>query len=291
MATVCAGTLALMDAGVQIKKPVAGIAMGLITDTESDKYCVLSDILGDEDHLGDMDFKVTGTRDGITATQMDIKIDGLSYEILAKALEQARLGRLHILNCIEETIPAPREDYKPHAPRIITITIPKDMIGAVIGPGGKIIQDIQATTGTTIAIEEKDEKGYVNIAAVDKASIDAALDRINQIVAVPEEGKTYKGTVKSLVAFGAFVEILPGRDGLLHVSEMDWKRIENPADELKEGDQIEVLLKEIDAKTGKLRLSRRDLLPKPEGWQERPARQPRERKEGGHDRPRRDRNN
>lgn len=290
MATVCAGTLALMDAGVQIKKPVAGIAMGLITDTESDKYCVLSDILGDEDHLGDMDFKVTGTRDGITATQMDIKIDGLSYEILAKALEQARLGRLHILDCIEETIPAPREDYKPHAPRIITITIPKDMIGAVIGPGGKIIQDIQATTGTTIAIEEKEEKGYVNIAAVDKASIDAALDRINQIVAIPEEGKTYKGTVKSLVAFGAFVEILPGRDGLLHVSEMDWKRIENPADVLKEGDQIEVLLKEVDPKTGKLRLSRRDLLPKPEGWQERPARQPRERKEGGQDRPRRDRN-
>ena len=290
MATVCAGTLALMDAGVQIKKPVAGIAMGLITDTESDKYCVLSDILGDEDHLGDMDFKVTGTRDGITATQMDIKIDGLSYEILAKARQQARLGRLHILDCIEETIPAPREDYKPHAPRIITITIPKDMIGAVIGPGGKIIQDIQATTGTTIAIEEKEEKGYVNIAAVDKASIDAALDRINQIVAIPEEGKTYKGTVKSLVAFGAFVEILPGRDGLLHVSEMDWKRIENPADVLKEGDQIEVLLKEVDPKTGKLRLSRRDLLPKPEGWQERPARQPRERKEGGQDRPRRERN-
>ena len=268
MATVCAGTLALMDAGVQLKKPVAGIAMGLITDDKSDKYCILSDILGDEDHLGDMDFKVTGTRDGITATQMDIKIDGLSYEILAKALEQARLGRLHILNILEETIPAPRPDYKPHAPRIITITIPKDMIGAVIGPGGKIIQDIQSTTGTTIAIDEKDDKGYVNIAAVNKESIDAALDRINQIVAIPEVGKVYKGKVKSILAFGAFVEILPGKDGLLHVSEIDWKRVENVTDVLQEGDEIEVLLKEIDPKTGKLRLSRRDLLEKPEGYTE-----------------------
>lgn len=284
MATVCAGTLALMDAGVKIKKPVAGIAMGLISDDKSDKYCVLSDILGDEDHLGDMDFKVTGTRDGITATQMDIKVDGLSYEILEKALEQARRGRLHILDIIEETIPAPREDYKPHAPRITTITIPKDMIGAVIGPGGKIIQDIQATTNTTINIEEKDDKGYVSIAAVNKPDVEAALERINQIVAIPEEGKVYKGKVKSILAFGAFVEILPNKDGLLHVSEIAWERVENVTDVLKEGDVIEVLLKEVDPKTGKLRLSRRDLLPKPEGWTE-PA--PRPRREGG-DRPRRD---
>ncbi len=272
MATVCAGTLALMDAGVQIAKPVAGIAMGLISDTESDKYCVLSDILGDEDHLGDMDFKVTGTRDGITATQMDIKVDGLKYEVLAQALEQARLGRLHILDCMKETIAEPREDYKPHAPRIVTITIPKDMIGAVIGPGGKIIQDIQATTNTTIAIEEKNDKGYVNIAAVDKKSIDAALERINQIVAIPEVGKVYKGKVKSILAFGAFVEILPNKDGLLHVSELDWKRVENVTDVLKEGDEVEVLLKEVDEKTGKLRLSRRDLMPKPEGYVEREPR-------------------
>ncbi len=273
MATVCAGTLALMDAGVQIKKPVSGIAMGLITDTESDKYCVLSDILGDEDHLGDMDFKVTGTRDGITATQMDIKIDGLSYEILEKALAQAKRGRMHILDKIEETIPAPRPDYKPHAPRIVMITIPKEMIGAVIGPGGKIIQDIQATTGTIIAIEEKDEKGYVNIAGTNKESIDGALERINQIVAVPEAGKIYKGKVKSITTFGAFVEILPGKDGLLHVSEIDWRRVENVTDVLKEGDEVEVLLKEIDEKTGKLRLSRKELLPKPEGYVERPPRE------------------
>ncbi|MCF0190549.1 MAG: polyribonucleotide nucleotidyltransferase [Marinilabiliaceae bacterium] len=276
MATVCAGTLALMDAGVKIKKPVAGIAMGLISDDKSDKYCVLSDILGDEDHLGDMDFKVTGTRDGITATQMDIKIDGLSYEVVAKALEQAKRGRMHILDLIEETIPEPRADYKPHAPRIVEIIIPKDMIGAVIGPGGKIIQDIQATTGTTINIEEDGDKGIVNIASADKQSIDAALARIRQIVAVPEVGEVYHGKVKSIVQFGAFVEILPGKDGLLHVSEIDWSRVENVTDVLKEGDEIDVLLKEIDEKTGKLRLSRRDLLPKPEGYVERPARQPRE---------------
>ncbi len=272
MATVCAGTLALMDAGVQIKKPVAGIAMGLISDTTSDKYCVLSDILGDEDHLGDMDFKVTGTRDGITATQMDIKVDGLKYEVLAQALEQARLGRLHILDCMKEAIEQPREDYKPHAPRIVSITIPKDMIGAVIGPGGKIVQDIQATTGTTINIEEDDNKGIVSIAAANKANIDAALERINQIVAIPEVGKTYKGKVKSILAFGAFVEILPGKDGLLHVSEMDWKRVEDPNEFCKEGDEIEVLLKEIDPKTGKMRLSRKDLVPKPEGYVEREPR-------------------
>ncbi len=272
MATVCAGTLALMDAGVKIKKPVAGIAMGLISDTTSDKYAVLSDILGDEDHLGDMDFKVTGTRDGITATQMDIKVDGLSYQVLAEALEQARKGRLHILDIIEETIPEPRADYKPHAPRIVTITIPKDMIGAVIGPGGKIIQDIQATTGTTIAIEEDDKSGIVNIAASNRNSIDAALERINQIVAIPEVGKTYRGKVKTMTAFGAFIEILPGKDGLLHVSEMDWRRIEDPTTFCKEGDEVEVILKEIDAKTGKMRLSHRDLIPKPEGYVERPER-------------------
>lgn len=283
MATVCAGCLALMDAGVQIKKPVAGIAMGLITDTESDKYCVLSDILGDEDHLGDMDFKVTGTRDGITATQMDIKVDGLKYEVLAKALNQAREGRMHILNCMLEELPQPRADYKPHAPRIVTINIPKDMIGAVIGPGGKIIQDIQATTGTTINIDEDDKKGIVSIAAANKANIDAALERINQIVAIPEVGKTYKGKVKTITTFGAFVEILPGKDGLLHVSEMDWKRIEDPNDFCKEGDEIEVLLKEIDPKTGKMRLSRKDLVPKPEGYVERPERP---RRENNGDRPR-----
>lgn len=264
MATVCAGTMALMDAGVQIKKAVSGIAMGLITDKNSPKFCVLSDILGDEDHLGDMDFKVTGTRDGITATQMDIKIDGLSYEVLEKALDQARRGRMHILDKIEETISAPREDYKPHAPRIVTITIPKEMIGSVIGPGGKIIQEIQSTTKTTISIEERDERGYVSIAAVSKTAIDAALDRINKIVAIPEVDKVYKGKVKTIVAFGAFVEILPGKDGLLHVSEIDWKRIEKVEDVLKEGQEIEVKLIEVDPKSGKLKLSRKALLPKPE---------------------------
>lgn len=278
MATVCAGTLALMDAGVKIKKPVAGIAMGLISDDKSDKYCVLSDILGDEDHLGDMDFKVTGTRDGITATQMDIKIDGLRYEVLEKALQQAKQGRLHILNLIEETIPAPREDYKPHVPRIEIITIPKDFIGAVIGPGGKIIQEIQATTNTVINIEEDGNVGKVSIASSNKADIEAAKTRINTICAVPEVGKVYKGKVKSLLAFGAFVEILPGKDGLLHVSEIDWKRIDDPTTVFKEGDEVEVILKEIDEKTGKLRLSRRDLLPKPEGYVEP---QPRERRPQG----------
>lgn len=287
MATVCAGCLALMDAGVKIKKPVAGIAMGLISDTESDKYAVLSDILGDEDHLGDMDFKVTGTRDGITATQMDIKVDGLSYEILAKALEQARLGRLHILGLIEETIPAPREDYKPHVPRIIKFNVPKDMIGAIIGKGGETIQGMQKETGATITIEEVGDHGEVSIASPNKESIDAATAMINRIIEVPEVGKTYKGIVKNLAAFGAFVEILPGKDGLLHVSELDWKRIENVEDVLKEGDEIEVLLKEIDPKTGKLRLSHRDLLPKPEGYVE-PEARPRAPREGGDRGPRRD---
>ena len=270
MATVCAGTLALLDAGVQMKKPVSGIAMGLITDTESSKYAVLSDILGDEDHLGDMDFKVTGTVDGITATQMDIKCDGLSYEILEKALLQAREGRLHILGKINETIPAPREDYKPHVPRIVTMTIPKDLIGAVIGPGGKIIQGIQEASGATVTIEEIDEQGYIEVAAANKASIDKALEMINAIVQLPEEGKTYTGTVRSILDFGAFVEFMPNRDGLLHISEISWDRIENmETSGIKEGNTLEVKLIEIDKKTGKYRLSMRALQPKPEGYVER----------------------
>ena len=257
MATVCAGTLALMDAGVQIKRPVSGIAMGLITDTKSDKYVVLSDILGDEDHLGDMDFKVTGTEKGITATQMDIKVDGLSYEVLEKALNQAREGRMHILGKITEVIDKPRADYKPHAPRIVEIRIPKEMIGAVIGPGGKIIQEIQATTGTVIAITEEGQQGIVSVAADNKDAINMALARINGIVAIPEVGKTYTGKVKSIVPFGAFVEILPGKDGLLHISEIDWKRVEKTEDYLKEGQIIDVKLIEIDDKSGKLKLSRK----------------------------------
>lgn len=270
MATVCAGTLALLDAGVKMKKPVSGIAMGLITDTASDKYAVLSDILGDEDHLGDMDFKVTGTVDGITATQMDIKCDGLSYEILEKALLQAREGRLHILGKINETIPAPREDYKPHVPRIVTLTIPKDLIGAVIGPGGKIIQGIQETSGATVSIDEIDDHGYIEVAAANKDSIDKAMELINAIVELPEEGKTYTGTVRSILEFGAFVEFMPNRDGLLHISEISWERIENmEASGIKEGDTLEVKLIEIDKKTGKYRLSMRALQPKPEGYVER----------------------
>ncbi|WP_302567037.1 polyribonucleotide nucleotidyltransferase [Culturomica massiliensis] len=264
MATVCAGTLALMDAGVPMKKPVTGIAMGLITDKGCEKYAVLSDILGDEDHLGDMDFKVTGTVDGITATQMDIKVDGLPYEILEKALDQAKRGRMHIMNIITETLPAPRPDLKPHAPRIQTIIIDKDQIGAVIGPGGKIIQDIQEKSGATINIEEVDNKGIVDIAASNADSINMALARIRAIVVRPEEGEVYDGVVKSIMPFGAFVEILPGKDGLLHVSEIDYKRIEKVEDVLKEGDRIQVKLLEIDKKTGKLRLSRKALLPKPE---------------------------
>lgn len=261
MATVCAGTLALMDAGVKIKKPVSGIAMGLITDTKTGKYAILSDILGDEDHLGDMDFKVTGTKDGITATQMDIKVDGLSYEILAKALEQAKQGRMHILGKILETIPEPRADYKPFVPRIVQITIPQDAIGAVIGPGGKVIQDIQKTTGTTITITEQDNKGLVDIFGENKDSLDAALSRIKSIVAVPEVGEVYKGKIRSIVAFGAFVEIFPGKDGLLHISEIDNKRFDNMEQTgLKEGDMIEVKLIGIDAKNGKLKLSRKALL-------------------------------
>lgn len=262
MATVCAGTLALMDAGVKIKKPVSGIAMGLITDTKTGKYAILSDILGDEDHLGDMDFKVTGTKDGITATQMDIKVDGLSYEVLAKALEQAKQGRMHILGKILETIPEPRADYKPFVPRIVQITIPQEFIGAVIGPGGKVIQEIQKQTGTTITITEKDNKGYVDIFGEDKGALDSALARIKEIVAIPEVGEVYNGKIRSIVAFGAFVEILPGKDGLLHISEIGNKRYETMEETgLKEGDMIEVKLIGIDPKNGKLKLSRKVLLP------------------------------
>ncbi|MCQ2976186.1 MAG: polyribonucleotide nucleotidyltransferase [Bacteroidales bacterium] len=272
MASVCGGCLALMDAGVKIKKPVSGIAMGLITDTESDKWAVLSDILGDEDHLGDMDFKVAGTPDGITACQMDIKVDGLSYEILAKALQQAKEGRAHILGIMLQTIPAPRADYKPFVPRMTKFSIAKDFIGAVIGPGGKVIQEIQASTNTVITIEETEGCGMVSISAVNKDDMDKAIARIKGIVAEPEVGEIYKGKVKSIVTFGAFVEILPGKEGLLHVSEIDWKRIEKVEDVMKEGDEIEVKIIDFDKKAGKIKLSHRELLPKPEGYVERPAR-------------------
>jgi polyribonucleotide nucleotidyltransferase len=288
MATVCGGTLALLDAGVKMKRPVAGVAMGLISDAGNVKYAILSDILGDEDHLGDMDFKVTGTVNGITATQMDIKCDGLSYEVLEQALNQAREGRLHILNIINETIPAPREDYKPHVPRLITIEIPKEMIGAVIGPQGKVIQGIQEETGATISIDEDEELGIgrVEIASKDKASIDAALARIKAIVAVPEEGEVYTGKVRSILDFGAFVEFMPGKDGLLHISEISWNRLDTMEQSgIKEGDELTVKLIEIDKKTGKYRLSMRALQPKPEGYVEP---QPRPRREGGA--PRRDNN-
>jgi len=283
MATVCAGTLALLDAGVKMRKPVAGIAMGLISD--GNKYAILSDILGDEDHLGDMDFKVTGTADGITATQMDIKCDGLSYEILERALNQAREGRLHILNIINETIPEPRADYKPHVPRIETLLIPKELIGAVIGPGGKVIQGIQEASGATVSIDEIDEGGYIEVAAANKASIDKAMEMINAIVELPEEGKVYKGRVQSILEFGAFVQFMPNRDGLLHISEISWERLPDmEASGLKEGDEVEVKLIEIDKKTGKYRLSMRALLPKPEGWVERPPRERGPRREGGGER-------
>ncbi|WP_430810240.1 MULTISPECIES: polyribonucleotide nucleotidyltransferase [unclassified Carboxylicivirga] len=264
MATVCAGTLALMDAGVPIKKAVSGIAMGLISDSKTGQFAVLSDILGDEDHLGDMDFKVTGTRDGITATQMDIKVDGLSYEVLEQALNQAKAGRMHILDKLEETITEPREDYKPHAPRIVKFDIPKDMIGSVIGPGGKIIQEIQATTDTVITIEEEGNFGKVAISASNKDAIDAGVAKVKAIVAVPEVGEVYKGKVKSIVPFGAFVEIIPGKDGLLHISEIEWKRLEKVEDALKEGDEVEVKLIEVDQRSGKLKLSRKVLLPRPD---------------------------
>ena len=269
MATVCAGTLALLDAGVNMKKPVSGIAMGLITDSDGSKYAVLSDILGDEDHLGDMDFKVTGTRDGITATQMDIKVDGLSYEVLEKALMQARDGRMHILDKIQEAIPQPRADYKPQVPRIVTMTIPKDLIGAVIGPGGKIIQGIQEASGATVSIDEIDNAGYIEVAATNKDSMDKALDMINAIVELPEEGKVYTGTVRSILDFGAFVEFMPNRDGLLHISEISWDRLPDmEASGIKEGDTLTVKLIEVDKKSGKFRLSMRALQPKPERSEE-----------------------
>jgi polyribonucleotide nucleotidyltransferase len=272
MATVCAGTMGMLDAGVKMRKPVSGIAMGLITDKGSNKFAVLSDILGDEDHLGDMDFKVTGTADGITATQMDIKVDGLSYEVLAQALQQAKEGRLHILGKILEIIPEPRADYKPNVPRIETVVIPKDMIGAVIGPGGKVIQAIQEETKTVIVIEEKDDVGIVEISGAGLEPIEAAKARIKAIVAIPEVGEVYTGKVKSVVSFGAFIEILPGKEALLHVSEMDWGRVENAEDFTKEGDMMEVKLIGVDQKTGKLKLSRKALMPKPEGYVERPPR-------------------
>ena len=264
MATVCAGTLALMDAGIKITKPVAGIAMGLIANDKGD-YAVLSDILGDEDHLGDMDFKVTGTKDGIVACQMDIKVDGLSYEVLAQALNQAKAGRLHILGEMAKTIEAPREDYKPHAPRIVIIEIPKEFIGAIIGPGGKIIQEMQRESGATISIEEIGNIGRVEISSPDKASIDKASARIRGIVAIPEVGETYTGKVKSIMAFGAFVEFMPGKDGLLHISEIDHKRIETMDGIFKEGEIISVKLIGVDPKTGKFKLSKKALMPKPEG--------------------------
>ena len=288
MATVCAGTLSLLDAGVKMKKPVAGIAMGLISD--GTKHAILSDILGDEDHLGDMDFKVTGTKDGITATQMDIKCDGLSYEILAEALEQAKQGRLHILNIINETIPAPREDYKPHVPRIVSMTVEKEFIGAIIGKGGETIQGIQEQTGAIVTIDEVDGVGQIEIAASNKESIDAAVARIKAIVAVPEEGKVYTGKVQSILEFGAFVEFMPGKDGLLHISEISWNRLENmEASGLKEGDEVTVKLIEIDKKTGKFRLSMKALQEKPEGFEERPRREGRApRREGGNNGPRRE---
>jgi polyribonucleotide nucleotidyltransferase len=282
MATVCAGTMAMMDSAMKIKRPVSGIAMGLITDKGSDKYAILSDILGDEDHLGDMDFKVAGTVNGITATQMDIKVDGLSYEVLSQALTQAKEGRLHILNKMLEVIPEPRADFKPNVPRIEVIEIPKDMIGAVIGPGGKIIQAIQEETETVIAIEEEGDLGLVEISGAGIDAIEAAKKRIKAIIALPEVGEVYKGKVKSVVSFGAFVEIIPGKDGLLHVSEMAWERVESAEDFVKEGEELEVKLIGIDEKTGKLKLSRKVLLPKPEGYVERPPRGDRPpRRDGG----------
>ena len=290
MATVCAGTLALMDAGVPMKKPVSGIAMGLIKNPGEDKYAVLSDILGDEDHLGDMDFKTTGTKDGLTATQMDIKCDGLSFDILEKALMQAKAGREHILNCLTDTIAEPRADFKPQVPRIVQIEIPKEFIGAVIGPGGKIIQQMQEDTNTTITIDEIDGVGKVQVSAPNKESIDAALAKIKAIVAIPEVGEIYEGTVRSIMPYGCFVEIMPGKDGLLHISEIDWKRLETVEEAgIKEGDKIKVKLLEIDPKTGKYKLSHRVLIEKPEGYveRERPARRERgERPERGERRPR-----
>jgi len=288
MATVCAGTLALMDAGVPMKKPVSGIAMGLIKNPGEDKYAVLSDILGDEDHLGDMDFKTTGTKDGLTATQMDIKCDGLSFDILEKALMQAKAGREHILKCLTDTIAEPRAEMKPQVPRIVQMEIPKEFIGAVIGPGGKIIQQMQEDTGATITIDEADGVGKVQVSAPNKESIDAAIAKIKAIVAIPEVGEIYEGTVRSIMPYGCFVEIMPGKDGLLHISEIDWKRLETVEEAgIKEGDKIQVKLLEIDPKTGKYKLSHRVLIEKPADYVERPARG--ERPERGERRDRRDR--
>lgn len=269
MATVCAGTLALMDAGIKITKPVSGIAMGLITDNK--RYVVLSDILGDEDHLGDMDFKVCGTRDGITACQMDIKVDGLSHEILKEALSQARRGRMHILAEMEKTISEPRPDFKPFVPRIFQMKVPKEFIGAVIGPGGKVIQEMQRETGTTIVIEEVGDYGIIDIVADNMEARDKVIEKIKRIASVAEVGGIYKGKVKNIQSFGAFIEILPNQDGLLHISEIDWKRLERVEDVLKVGDEVEVKLIEVDPKTNKLKLSRKALLPKPEGYVERKA--------------------
>ncbi len=273
MATVCAATLAMMDCGLKIKKPVSGIAMGLIT--KAGKFAVLSDILGDEDHLGDMDFKVCGTRDGITAVQMDLKVDGLPYEVMEQALEQAKQGRAHILGEMMKTISEPREEMKDHAPRVVTLTIPREFIGAVIGPGGKIIQEMQRETNTIIVIEEKGDFGIVDIVSANKADIEKAVARVKGIVTMPEVGEIYEGKVKSIMAFGAFVEFLPGKDGLLHISEVDWKRLDTLDGILKQGDIVKVKLVEVDQKTGKFRLSRKELMPKPEGFEERPPRGPR----------------
>jgi polyribonucleotide nucleotidyltransferase len=278
MATVCAGTLALLDAGIKLRKPVSGIAMGLISRDEDKKYAVLSDILGDEDHLGDMDFKVTGTEDGITACQMDLKVNGLSYQVLSEALAQAKAGRLHILKIMNEVQPEPREDYKPFVPRIERFTIDKEFIGAVIGTGGKVIQGIQKETGTVISIEEADGVGIVEVASADKESLDLAVNWIKSIVMVPEPGTVYTGRVVSIQSFGAFVEFLPGKEGLLHISEISWDRLPDMEGVLNVGDEIEVKLLEVDQKTGKFRLSAKALLPKPEGYVER---EERPRREGG----------
>jgi len=271
MATVCAGALALMDAGVPVKGPVSGIAMGMISDSETGKYAILSDILGDEDHLGDMDFKVTGTESGITACQMDLKVDGLTYEVLEEALLQAKEGRLHILNEMKKTMAQPRADLKPHTPRAETVIIEKEMIGAVIGPGGKVVQDIQNTTGATVVIEEVNGKGVVNVFASSKEVMDAALKRIKGIVAIPEVGEVYTGKVKSIMPFGAFVEFMPGKDGLLHISEIKWERLENMEGVLEVGEEIQVKLIEVDKKTGKFRLSRKVLIPRPPRKETTPA--------------------
>ncbi len=271
MATVCAGTMCMLDAGVKMKRPVSGIAMGLITDPANNKFAVLSDILGDEDHLGDMDFKVTGTSKGITATQMDIKVGGLSYEILTQALLQAKQGREHILGEILKVISEPREDYKPNVPRVVIIQVPKEFIGPIIGPGGKNIQKLQEETKTVISIEERDDIGYVQISSINKESLDAAAARIKMIVAIPEKGEIYKGKVKSITSFGAFIEIMPGKEGLLHISEISWNRLQTVEEELTEGQEIEVKLLDMD-RDGKMKLSRRVLLPKPEGMPDRPER-------------------